>query len=252
VVKDRGQPYLVVSDIEVPPNAVVTIEPGVVLLFKNFTGLHVEGRLLAEGTKARPIVFTSELDQQYNPASTLIANPYDWNGIYIHQGALGTSLAHCRVSYSVYGILSETKFIRVAPGTFAGNGKSNLVIEGVEHQVGDEPYRYVLSTKDATVDGVPVNILRDPLAVRRNVMRYTGLSAFLGGFGIGIYRLVHLQDSRTRLDRLSSADTGNTFVHTSEDWEAARQEVDEDVAWSAVGFGLGLVGAVGLTWTFTF
>jgi hypothetical protein len=252
VVEQRGRPYLVVADIEVPANTVVTIEPGVVLLFKNFTGLHVEGRLVAEGTMLKPIVFTSELDQEHNPASSLIANPYDWNGIYIHKGGLGTSFAHCRVRYSVYGIISDTKFIRVAPALFADNGKSDLVIEGTEHRVGETAYTYVLSTKDATVDGVPVKILRDPLAIRRNVIRYTGLTALLGGCAVGAYRLVQLQDSRERLEALSSTEVRNVTTHSSKEWEKAHRRRNEDIAWSAAAFGLGLLGAVSLTWTFSF
>ena len=105
ILKAQAKPYYVIADIEVPANRVVTIEPGVVILFKNFTGLHVSGKLIAEGTKNQPIIFTSENDKKYNPSSVLMPNPYDWNGIYIHDGAFGSILTHCTISYTVYGII---------------------------------------------------------------------------------------------------------------------------------------------------
>ncbi|MBD3314407.1 MAG: hypothetical protein GF344_01355 [Chitinivibrionales bacterium] len=252
LVKYRRTPYVVIADIQVPPDKVVTIEPGVVLLFKNFTGIHVEGRLVAEGTAEKPIVFTSELDRKHNPTSSLLANPYDWNGIYIHSDAFGTSLAHCKVLYSVYGVISDTKFIKVSPGLFAHNGKSSFVIEGVEQDVGDEPYSYVLSTKDATIDGVPIKILRDPLAMRRTVVRYAGLTAILGGCSIGVSRLIQYQQTKDRLEELSVGDTTNTLHNEGRDWEDTRRRRNQHATWSALGFAIGLLGTVGITWTFTF
>jgi len=159
VLKNKGVPYMVVSDIFVPLAKKVTIEPGTILLFKNFTGLHVEGQLIAEGLMNKPIIFTSEFDRKHNAQSELYPNPYDWNGIYIHENGLGSSLAYTKVLYSVYGIYSETKFIRVSPGLFKNNGKTDLVIEGQEHITSEENYTYALSIKDARVDGVPVRIL---------------------------------------------------------------------------------------------
>jgi hypothetical protein len=251
VQAEKG-PYLVVADLEVPAGRQVTIEPGTVFLFKNFTGLHVQGRLVAEGTENRPIVFTSEYDRDYNPASDMYPNPYDWNGIYIHKDAIGTSMAYCRLSFSVYGIISETKFIRIISGVFTNNGKTNLVIEGEEHLAGQDAYTYELALKDATVDGVPINILKDPAAPKRNTLRYSGLAAFLGGCTLGVYNTFQWRNSERKLEDLSSTDWNNLVSHTSSDWQEARSERNVDRILTIAGYGLTIIGAAGFSWSFTF
>ncbi len=258
VVRNTGRPYLVVADIEVPSGRLVTVEPGNVFLFTAFAGLHVQGRLEVRGQEEAPVVFTSENDQEYNAASSLVANPYDWNGIYIHADALGTELFNVVVSYSVYGVVAETKFIRVEPGLFTENGKSNLVIEGVEHVDSGGAYTYVLSTKDAVVDGVPVKLLRDPAAPRRNVMRYAGLALLAGGCGLGIYETVQAGRANDELERLSNtnietaAGLDNLRYHDQDDWEDAQAEHTRSVVGSVAGFVLGAFGSFGVAWSFTF
>lgn len=258
VVKDKGHPYVVEADIEVPAGRMVTVEPGVEFLFKAFTGLHVMGRLEVKGTKAKPVVFTSVNDQQHNPASTLIANPYDWNGIYVHADALGSAFDYVMVAYSVYGIMSETKFIRVEPGKFHDNGKSDLSIEGVEHTTGGKPYSYVLSTKDATVDGVPVKLLRDPAAPRRNTFRYVGLALMLGGAGMGVYETVRAVQADEELAALSNSDitTPEGIENLRYGSSSAWDEKESERTWSAVGavagYAVGALGIFGFGWSFTF
>ena len=258
VVENTGRPVLVIADIEVPAGRMVLVEPGVVFLFRPMTGLHVQGRLEVNGTRERPVVFTSENDQAYNKASSLLANPYDWNGIYVHADALGSVFEHVKVGYSVYGIVSETRFVRVEPGQFAENGKSNLVIEGVEHVTSREPYSYVLSTKDAMVDGVPVNILRDPAAPRRNALRYTGLGLLLAGCAAGVAEAIMASRAADDLDALSNANVSepegfdNLRTGSSSEWEDADSRRTWNTVGCAAGFVVGALGAVGLTWSFTF
>jgi hypothetical protein len=252
VVEAAKGPYLVIADIEVPAGKLVTIEPGTVLLFKNFTGLHVQGRLVAEGTAARPLIFTSEFDKDYNPASSMYPNPYDWNGLYIHANAVGTSLSHSNLYYSVYGIISETKYIRIFSGSFANNGKTNLVIEGKEHIVADAPYTYELLLKDATVDGVPIRILRDPAAPKRNTFRFAGIGAIIGGAGMGVYSTLQWREDQERLEKLSDPNPPNTIDHSSAEWNDTRSERNLDRVLSTAGYCLVAIGAVGFGWSFSF
>ncbi len=258
VVKNTGRPYLVVADIEVPAARLVVVESGVVFLFRPFTGLHVQGRLEVRGTRAEPVVFTSENDQAYNKASSLIANPYDWNGVYLHGDALGSSFEHVRVSYSVYGILSETRFIRVEPGEFAENGKSNLIIEGSEKVTSPAWFSYVLSTKDAMVDGVPVKILKDPAAPRRNAFRYTGLGLFVVGCAAGAVEAVMAGRASDELGVLSNANTAtpegfdNLLNGSSAEWEDASSSYTWNTVGSVAGFVVAALGAAGFVWSFTF
>lgn len=252
LVKAGVRPYLVVSDIEVPAGRMVTIEPGAVFLFKNFTGFHIQGRLVAQGNRLKPIVFTSEFDSRYNSASTLSANPYDWNGVYLHSDALGSTLAHTQILYSVYGLISETKFIRIEQGVFRDNGKSDVVIEKVAAMVSGQSYSYILSTTDATVDGVPVRLLRDPMAPRRAAYRYAGLLMFLAGTGVGVWQINEYRGAQKHLSELSQESFGNLFPHENIDWLKARDRRNFTIAGAGGGALLAVVGAVGFFWSFTF
>jgi hypothetical protein len=251
-VKAKGKPYLVVGDIEVPTGKTVSIEQGVVFLFKSFTGLHVQGKLVALGTRERPIVFTSENDRSVNPGSALLPNPYDWNGIYIHGDGLGTSMAYCKVMYTVYGIVSETKFIRLDPVQLRSNGKSNLVIEGKDQAVGDKPYSWVLSTKDAMIDGVPVKILKDPLAPRRNALRYVSLAGALAGAAGGAYCGIQWKKYQDELARMSTNDPEKLRLHSGTDWAQTRDLRNRDIWYTGAGALVSILGIIGFSWSFTF
>ena len=204
------------------------------------------------------MVFTSVLDDQHNPHSTMVANPYDWNGIYVHPDALGSVFDHVVVQYSVYGLVSETKFIRVDPGTFRSNGKSNLVIEGTERVQAEETVSHVLSTKDATVDGVPVKLLRDPAAPRRNTVRYGGLALLTGGVAMGVVEVIQTARASDRMDELSNTNTAtsqgynNLRYNDSDDWEETQNTHTWSLVGAIAGFAVGTLGATGLVWSFTF
>ena len=55
-----NSPYLVTSNIYVPQNQTLTIEPGCVLQFiTNTTFAQIDGTLIARGSSGSPILFTS-------------------------------------------------------------------------------------------------------------------------------------------------------------------------------------------------
>jgi hypothetical protein len=251
LLRDIGKPYFVAADIEVPADQTVTIEAGVVLLFRDFSGLHVQGKLVALGTQTKPVVFTSEFDTLYNNVSASIPNPFDWNGIYIHSGGIGTSLEHCNVYYSVYGIKSDTKFIRISSSVLRDNGKGNFTLEGATIET-TEPFSYVLDMKDASVDGVPVDILRDPLAKKRNVLRYTGLAVLVAGVACTGYFSWQAYEAEQDFEPLRANDDLNLRNYSNTDWKKARDTRNENIVYSACsGVGL-LLGLTGFVWTFTF
>ena len=251
-VRAGNRPYLVVGDIEVPVGKTVTIESGAVFLFKNFTGLHVQGKLVAQGTKEQPVVFTSENDRTRNSATQLYPNPYDWNGVYLHPDATGTIMSYCTVSYSVYGIVSETKFIRLDRVTFLQNGKSNLVVDGKAEAVTDAPYIYILSTVDVKAEGVPVKILSDPHAVRRNVVRYTGFAVLLGATAGSLYYGVQWKNTQADLTALSTDDQATLQGRTEPEWFSLRDKRDRNQLYTLAGAAIAVIGLAGFCWTFTF
>ncbi len=248
VVAEKG-PYLVTSDIFVPAGKVVTIEPGTVFLFKNFTGLHVQGTLLAKGVKSKPIVFSSENDKRFNPESTLLPNPYDWNGIFIHDDAIGTDLQHIEVDYSVYGINSLTKFIRIVEGMFKQNGRASLTIEGQAQNVTDAPLTYSLSVKNASVDGVPAKILRDPEAPKRNAIRYGGAGLLVAGAVAGAVFTVQWEASKRNYWDVSSHLNNDDG---SEEVKEAQKSWNGNVALMTISYLAGLAGGCGFAYSFSF
>jgi hypothetical protein len=252
VIKARKNPYLVVGDIEVPVNKSVTIDQGVVFLFKNFTGMHVLGKLAVQGTRESPVVFTSENDRAVNPATSLYPNPYDWNGIYIHADAVGTSMEFCKVRYSVYGIVSETKFIKLDPVLFSFNGKSNLVIEGKEQAVTDKPYRYMLSTKDVGAQGVPVKILSDPMAPGRNTLRYASLVVAMAATVGTIYYGSQWNNTQNELRTMSTDNPSVLRLYDESEWFSLRDRRTGNMYYTAIGGALSLLGYIGFFWSFMF
>jgi hypothetical protein len=186
-IKVPKNTYLVIGDIEVPINKTVVINPGVIFLFKNFTGLHVLGKLIAQGTKDHPIIFTSENDRSCNKFTTLYPNPFDWNGVYIHPDGVETTLSFCKVLYSVYGIISETKFIRLDQITLKLNGKSNLKILGKEIEVTDKPYSQLIPVKEVAAITIPVKIPKNPLIAKREILRFSSITFALATTAAAAY-----------------------------------------------------------------
>lgn len=252
-ITGNGQKYIIVSDIEVPFGKTVTIEQGAEFLFQNFTGFSIQGQLISEGTKDKPIIFTSEFDGNYHTDKSNIANPFDWNGIYIHKNAFGTRMKYSKILYSVYGIKSDTRLIRLDPCVFDANGKSNLIIADSVYYVKDKAsFKYILSIRDAALEGVSVKLIDDPHKIKRNVFRYTSAVLLAGGVASLIYGNLRYDESSAEYEKRSKNEITNLNQYNSDDWLAAKKNKNMDIALMSVGAGLGLLGTVGLIWTFTF
>jgi hypothetical protein len=251
VVFARSQPYHVVADIYVPAGKRVNIEAGTVFLFKNFTGLQVEGVLAVNGTKEHPVVFTSENDTDYNPAAAGAA-AYDWNGITILESGIGAVINFSAVIYSVFGVNAMTKYVKLNDCLFLHNGRGNLAVEGQEQKVTDQPFSYAYVVNDSTRASVPAELLRDPKAPLRNLARYSGLSVFAGGAVLGVWYSTRLSQSAATFRALRGADPYMLAGHTSADWQAARKQRNSDAIVMTVGYLLSALGATGFGIAFTF
>jgi hypothetical protein len=88
-------PYDIQSDINVDSNAILTIEAGVTLYFESSVSLNVgystAGSLVALGTAASPIVFTS---------AAAMPSAGDWNNIHFWDNTMGgTKIAYAKLDY---------------------------------------------------------------------------------------------------------------------------------------------------------
>jgi len=100
-----AQLYHVTSDITVPSGVTLTIQPGAVLKFDPNTSLIVSpgGHLVAQGTVAQPIYFTSIRDDSIGGDTNGDGNstspaPGDWRQIYVDDQAAAT-LNHVYILY---------------------------------------------------------------------------------------------------------------------------------------------------------
>jgi hypothetical protein len=90
-------PYQVTGDISIGNGAILTIEPGVTVYFNSATNLVVSaGGLIARGTNALPIIFTSALD-----VSGSTPAPGDWGQLRFMDGTndVATILEYAQIRY---------------------------------------------------------------------------------------------------------------------------------------------------------
>ncbi len=245
-------PYVVTDDLFIPPGKSVNIEAGAVFLFKNFTGIQVLGKLVVKGEPGKPVVFTSVNDKAYNLHESPPAAPYDWNGINIHEDGIGTRISHAIIGYSVDGISSMTPFVKIDTCKFFQNGRASFSVEGEKREVGAEPYSYSVDLRKDAYKPKPLAIMRDPLAPKRNILRYSGVAVAAGGCALSVAGLMRLSESSQTLEHLSRIDDANLRENSSDQWVEARDEENSDIATTIAGLALLLVGGTGITLSFTF
>lgn len=74
-------PILLAGNVYVPPNVTLTLETGTHVLVHEYGSLHIDGKLVVDGTATQPVTF-----------STNEANPINrvWSGIVFGPGSTGT------------------------------------------------------------------------------------------------------------------------------------------------------------------
>ena len=118
--------YYVTTDCHV--NAALTIEPGTIIKFSDdsWLGSRDNGKILANGTEEKPIIFTSEWDKTVGInvyKGTNLPEAGLWEGIS-SEGASGSSFEYCEIRYagSEYGGAMElSKKTTVKNCTFPDN-----------------------------------------------------------------------------------------------------------------------------------
>ncbi len=262
-----GNPYIVEQDVEIPADVEVTIGPGCVFLFKPFTQLQVHGRIVVNGTSSTPVVFTSINDDQYNFQSKQPPNPFDWNGIVIHEGA-GAQFRNFSLNYSVFGIRAEEEGMVLRNGVFRYNGQQNLTIDGKVKKV-VESFPFTLeSSSDAEFassdeSGTPPSPTSKPKGLtrkqRRTLIRYVSLGVGAAG-AIGCFAtLPGTMSARKSYRNLNSqwpeyVDTYgvNAEQRYNEDLQANKETHQEKLTVTSILGGVGALGLLGFGATFYF
>lgn len=155
--------YLVTGDVFVSPGSAVSVQAGTIFLFREFSGIHVQGVLYVNGLEEEMVVFTSVNDSLFVPDASVKPAPFDWNGIDIYEGAPGTTFKHCRIQYSVYGIRSQTEHVKLDDVIFTNNGKSDFSVKNERKEV-TIPFSYSFGFKP---------LIPEPSQALVDTVRYT-------------------------------------------------------------------------------
>jgi hypothetical protein len=130
-------PYVIEDNLTIKETGRITIGKGCVLLFKPFTGIIVDGSIIAEGTLAEPVVFTTINDNKFNKEYGVLPNPFDWNGILINARAKNVRLGNFILAYSVYGIRSLKEELVITNGSFRNNGQFHMTVNDKIQPISD-------------------------------------------------------------------------------------------------------------------
>jgi hypothetical protein len=102
-------PYIVTGNVTLFPGYTLTIEPGVQVRFEDDTSLTIRGALVAEGTKAKRILFTSN-----HPAPARSS----WRGVVISTNLGGmASIAFADFEYAHSALMLMESWWRVGGST---------------------------------------------------------------------------------------------------------------------------------------
>ncbi len=146
-----NSPYLVNNTIQIfRDDSIVIVEPGVVVKFYNNAGWRFDddSKIIAQGTTAEPIVFTSFYDDDYgddlnNDATSTVPSAGQWFGVKIQSSN----------SDSVF----DNAIFRYAGSSGSSLGGANLYIEDISAAVsnsvfeGSRRFGMRLSNSDSTV-----------------------------------------------------------------------------------------------------
>jgi hypothetical protein len=88
-------PHNIIGNLTVPAGVKLTIQPGVVIIFKGYYYISVSGEMAANGTSGNPIRFTRDAATAY------------WSNLQFQTSGKG-SLTYCRIDYGYYGISLAT------------------------------------------------------------------------------------------------------------------------------------------------
>lgn len=101
--------YKISTGLSVSANTTLTFDAGTILKFTNSGSLTIQGNLLANGTNANKVVFTSIKDDSYggdtnNDSSATTPAKADWSQVHIENATATSSLAHSVFSYGTTGL----------------------------------------------------------------------------------------------------------------------------------------------------
>ncbi len=122
--------YALLESESVAANDTLTIEPGVIVKGWQGTNLDVYGILVADGTPAEPITFTSHRDHAAGGKTNLVSDTLapgqnDWTGLSMNASPIKSVLDNVKIFHATYGIYSG--------GGSWTNQITNVTLEGNQY-----------------------------------------------------------------------------------------------------------------------
>ncbi len=267
-------PYRVVGPSGVPRDTSLFIPAGTVLLFDEFTGMKIRGRLQVEGTEEEPVIFSSLRDTSY-VTSDLIPAPYDWDGITVETQSSRSVFKNSRVLYSLFGIKVLSSSIELKDCEFAFNAQSDFVFGGEEQRTTDAPFSFkrsepkkdkedtdkkekelVLETKTDSSESnpslPPAASLEKSRGNEIKVFRILCTTAFIGGSVYGALKTGPFLSSHDHFEKVSKPTEENKQKYSTRDFDLAYEKRNENLIHMSVGYGLAVLGLTGFSISFAF
>nr|MBC8248564.1 right-handed parallel beta-helix repeat-containing protein [Anaerolineales bacterium] len=180
-----NSPYVVTCDVTVQAGVTLTIEPGVVVKFQDYwDNLVVNGRLMAQGTGAQSIVFTSLKDDAHGgdsngDGSASSPAPDDWGSLRFTSSSTGSVLDHAVVRYGGgwynQNIWVDTTDIALTNSTIASAGGYGLYFDNVLPPTLSNN-TFISNTNYAAYAGLDDNA--DSIALSGNTATGNGVNGF--------------------------------------------------------------------------
>lgn len=127
---NADKPYLVYNSALVDTQNTLTIKPGTKIHFHRNSRFFIAGRLISNGTKEEPVVFTSDrLEEDYSDI------PGQWDGIWLMPSSNDNIINYTHIKNAVIGLQVDTLDNTPAPTLTISNSKvQNMTYAGIYAQ----------------------------------------------------------------------------------------------------------------------
>ncbi len=128
-VLKAGRPVLVYDSLSVKEGVTLAMEPGVKLYFHDGANLWVHGRIVAEGTKEKPVVFRGDRTDHMFDYLPYDNTPSRWGGIRLSASSMDNRFVYADIHSASYGIRCDS----------SATDRMKLTLENsIIHNVGGE------------------------------------------------------------------------------------------------------------------
>lgn len=126
-----GRPYIIYDSLSVRKDVTLHLESGVQLYFHDGANLWVHGRLIAKGTKEKPVVFRGDRTDRMFDYLPYDNTPSRWGGIRLKSTSTENELDYVDIHSASYGIACDSADVDVMKLTIKNSILHNIGGEGL-------------------------------------------------------------------------------------------------------------------------